>query len=339
MKKFKSIELFAGCGGLALGMEKAGFKPLLLNELDSNACKTLTQNRPNWNVVKKDIHELDVSSLKNNVDFVTGGFPCQAFSHSGKRLGFQDTRGTLFYEFARIIDSTQPSCFLAENVKGLLTHDGGNTLRVIINVFSQLGYHVFTPLLLNANNYDVAQKRERIFIFAVKAKLKNKFNFDAPKQASSPNLRDVLFAGDFYSQDVSLIPSVCGSYSEEKTKLFKMIQPGKNWKSLPENLQREYLGNMFFSEGGKTGILKKLSFDEPSVTLLTSHSQKQTERCHPTECRPLNVREYARIQSFSDEWSFSGSTSSQYKQIGNAVPVMLAYHVGKKIINQMYDIL
>ncbi len=95
------------------------------------------------------------------------------------------------------------------------------------------------------------------------------------------------------------------------------------------------MGKMFFSGGGKTGILKRLSLKEPSVTILTSPSQKQTERCHPTEVRPLNIRESARIQSFPDDWKFSGSISSQYKQIGNAVPVNLAFHVGEYILSQI----
>lgn len=338
MKKLKTIELFAGAGGLALGIEKAGFEPILLNEFDHNPCETLKKNRPNWNVVEKDIHELDFSKYKNKVDLLTGGFPCQAFSHSGKRLGFQDTRGTLFYEFARAIRETEPTCFLAENVKGLLTHEKGKTLEIIINVFSDLGYHVFTPILLSAHKYDVAQKRERVFIFGVKKELKDKFLFSAPPESGSPNLKDIFFLGKYYSKNVSDISSVGTTYSKEKQKLFELIKPGKNWKSLPEDLQKQYLGNMFYAEGGKTGILKRLSYNEPSVTLLTSPSQKQTERCHPEFCRPLNVREYARIQSFPDEWEFCGSISSQYKQIGNAVPVLLAYHVGKMIHEQLLRI-
>lgn len=338
MKKLTTIELFAGAGGLALGMEKAGFTPLLLNEFDKNACKTLKLNRPEWNIVEQDIHKLDLTSYLGKVDLLTGGFPCQAFSHSGKRLGFQDTRGTLFYEFARAINEVQPTCFLAENVKGLLSHDKGETLKTIINVFSELGYHVFEPLLLNANNYDVAQKRERIFIFGVKKDLKNSFLFNAPEKASSPNLKDIFFSGKYYSCDVGSIISEGNSYSKDKQKLFNLIPEGKNWKYLSEDLQKEYMGTMFYSEGGKTGILKRLSYNEPSVTLLTSPSQKQTERCHPKECRPLNIREYARIQSFPDEWIFCGSVSAKYKQIGNAVPVLLAYHVGKMIHQQLEKI-
>lgn len=338
MKKIETIELFAGAGGMALGMEKAGFDHILLNEFDKNACTTLKINRPHWNVLQKDIHEIDFSLWKNKAEMLTGGFPCQAFSHSGKRLGLKDTRGTLFYEYARCVKEVKPICFLAENVKGLLTHDNGYTLEIIIKAFEEIGYFVFNPLVLNANNYDVAQKRERLFIFGVQKKYKKLFEFTTPPKGNSPNLKDIFFRGSYYDCDVSCLKSEVSNYSQDKIKLLSLIPPGKNWKSLPPELQKKYLGKMFESGGGKTGILKRLSYDEPSVTLLTSPSQKQTERCHPEEIRPLNIRESARIQSFPDNWEFSGSIASKYKQIGNAVPVMLAYHVGKHIYNQIKNI-
>lgn len=338
MKKITTAELFAGAGGLALGMEKAGFDHVFLNEFDKNACSTLKTNRPDWNIIEGDVRSINFEKYKGKIDLITGGFPCQAFSHSGKRLGLQDTRGTLFYEFARAIREIEPTCFLAENVKGLLTHEKGNTIKVILDVFSELGYFIYSPQLLNANNYDVAQKRERIFIFGVKKDLKEKFKFETPKPGKNPTLGDIFFKGKYYSTDVSNIDSNQPKYSQEKQKIFSLIPAGGNWKSLPEDIQKSYLGNMFFAEGGKTGILKRLSYQQPSVTLLTSPSQKQTERCHPEHCRPLNIREYARIQSFPDDWIFSGSISSQYKQIGNAVPVMLAYHVGKMIYEQISKI-
>jgi len=328
-----SLELFAGAGGLALGLEKAGFKTLALNEFDKNACQTLRNNRPNWNVIEGDIHKVNFKNFEGKIDLLSGGFPCQAFSHSGKRLGFEDTRGTLFYEFARAIKEIKPTCFLAENVKGLLSHDNGNTIKTIIDVFSDLGYFVFSPLLLNANDYEVAQKRERIFLFGVKKDLKKEFTFNEPVKKNKITLRDIFEKNDYYLQP---IPSSKGvNYSEVKKKIFEKIPPGGYWRSLNIDEQKLYMGKMFDSGGGKTGVLRRLSLDEPSLTLLTSPSQKQTERCHPLEIRPLNIREYARIQSFPDDWIFSGSISSQYKQIGNAVPVNLAYHIGLNIINQL----
>ena len=112
----------------------------------------------------------------------------------------------------------------------------------------------------------------------------------------------------------------------------ELIPPGGYWKDLSDKNQREYMGNSYFMGGGKTGMARRLSWDEPSLTLTCAPAQKQTERCHPVETRPLNVREYARIQSFPDDWEFAGSMSSQYKQIGNAVPVNLGFHLGKSLI-------
>lgn len=328
-----TIELFAGAGGMALGLEKAGFHNIALNEFDKDSCETLRVNRPQWNIIHNDISKVCWKSYKDKVDMIAGGFPCQSFSYSGKKLGLEDTRGTLFYEFARTIKETSPLCFLAENVKGLLTHDNGKTIKIILETFENLGYHVFNPLLLNSNNYNVAQKRERIFIFGVKKAMSHLFNFDVIEQHKPIVLRDVLLPGEFYNTHI--LDKTGMQYSEKKKKYFELIPEGGNWKSLPIDLQKEYMGSMFYSEGGKTGILKRLSYNEPSVTILTSPSQKQTERCHPKENRPLNIRESARIQSFPDEWKFMGSISSQYRQIGNAVPVNLAYHIGQYIISQI----
>lgn len=331
-----SLELFSGAGGLALGLEKAGFHNLALNEFDKNACQTLRTNRPSWNVLEGDIHNINFSKYKNKVDLLSGGFPCQAFSNSGKRLGFEDTRGTLFYEFARAIKEIQPICFLAENVKGLLSHDNGNTIEVILNVFKDLNYFVFSPVLLNANDYEVAQKRERIFIFGVKKEFKDLFIALNPEKKNKITLRDIFEKTTYYEQPIPLSKGIL--YSDNKKKFFEKIPPGGYWRNLNIEDQKSYMGKMFYSGGGKTGILRRLSLDEPSLTLLTSPSQKQTERCHPLEIRPLTIRECARIQSFPDNWIFSGSVSSQYKQIGNAVPVNLAYHVGLNIINQIKKI-
>ena len=114
-----------------------------------------------------------------------------------------------------------------------------------------------------------------------------------------------------------------------------LIPPGGYWKDLPEELQKEYMGASFYMGGGKTGMARRLSWNEPSLTLTCSPAQKQTERCHPDETRPLSVREYARIQTFPDEWVFEGSIAQQYKQIGNAVPVNLGFHIGDIVIKML----
>lgn len=330
MTKPVSLELFAGCGGMALGLERAGFDCVALNEIDKDACASLRANRSEWNIIQSDAKDVDWTPYRGRADLIAGGFPCQAFSHSGKRLGFADTRGTLFHEFARAVSEIKPTCFLAENVKGLLTHDSGRTLSTILKTFESIGYSVFDPILLDASLYEVPQKRERIFIFGCKNGLKGESVFEAPPRKPPTVMRDVLLPSFLYPNPVPDSP--CGTYSERKKRLFSLIPPGGNWRNLPIEIQKDYLGAMFESGGGKTGILKRLSLDAPSVTILTSPSQKQTERCHPFEDRPLSVRESARVQTFPDEWVFCGSTASQYRQIGNAVPVNLAEALGKRVI-------
>lgn len=331
-KKLKSIELFAGAGGMALGFEEAGFEHIALNEFNPNACKTLRTNRPEWNVLEGDIAQVKWSKFaKEKVDIVCGGFPCQPFSHSGKRLGLEDTRGTLFYEFAKCLKDINATSFLAENVKGLLTHDEGRTLPVIINAFEEIGYHVYSPFIINANDFEVAQKRERLIIFGVKKEFKDYIRFNLQEMQKTMKkkkplvLKDIFLPGKYYPNP---IPESLGTlFSEKKAKYFELVPEGGNWKSVDPAIAQEYMGPMYFSGGGKTGVLKRLSYDEASPTILTSPSQKQTERAHPKENRPLNIRESARVQSFPDEWIFEGSVSEQYKQIGNAVPVNLAKYL------------
>lgn len=317
--KFKVVELFAGCGGLALGMEHAGLKCELLVEIDKKAAETLKTNRPKWNVIADDIANVDFTNIK--ADVVAGGFPCQAFSYAGKRMGFEDTRGTLFFEFARAVKEINPKVVLGENVKGLEKHDNGRTLTTMLGVLDELGYKVAYKVL-RAQYLDVPQKRERLVIIGVRKDLN--FEILYPKEKNyTVSIGEAL-------KDVP--PSEGQVYTEKKRKIMKLIPQGGYWKDLPDALQREYMGASYFLGGGKTGMARRLSNDEPSLTLTCNPAQKQTERCHPIETRPLQVREYARIQSFPDSWKFSGSTASQYKQIGNAVPVNLGYHIGSAII-------
>jgi DNA (cytosine-5)-methyltransferase 1 len=314
------IELFAGAGGLALGLHNAGLNSELLVDFDKNAVATLKRNRPTWNAVCDSVQNLDLSSYAGKIDVMAGGFPCQAFSYAGNKMGFEDTRGTLFYEFARLIRQVKPKLVLGENVKGLLTHDHGKTLATMVSVLTDLGYDVKFKVL-RSQFFDVPQKRERLIIIGLRRDLKVDHIFPLEKDYTVPlyaALRDV--------------PESDGAkYNPKKFAVMERVPEGGYWKDLPVELQKEYMGASFFLGGGKTGMARRLAMDEPSLTLTCNPAQKQTERCHPIETRPLTVREYARIQSFPDDWSFEGSLASQYKQIGNAVPVNLGYHVGLAI--------
>lgn len=326
IKKYTSIELFAGAGGLALGFEKAGIEGISFVEIDKDAAETLRVNRPNWNIIEDDIRSVDFSEYKGKVDVVSGGAPCQSFSYAGKRLGFGDTRGTLFSEFARCVKETEPKMFLFENVKGMLNHDKGRTFNTIIYEFKSLGYKVVYKVL-NAAYYGVGQKRERLIIIGIRNDLTHKIDFSYPEpEKEMTTLRDVL---------KNVPDSPYQPYSEKKRKVMELVPPGGSWVDLPEEVAKEYMGKSYNSGGGRRGMARRISWDEPCLTLTTSPSQKQTERCHPDETRPFTVREYARIQSFPDEWEFYGTLTSKYRQIGNAVPVELARRIGVEIIKAL----
>lgn len=332
-KEYSVVELFAGAGGLALGLEKAGFHSKGLVELDRYACQTLRKNRPNWNIIEKDIIDVAEQGIRNFVDLgigeldlLSGGYPCQAFSYAGKKMGLSDARGTMFYYYAEILKQLLPKMFLAENVRGLVNHDNGRTLSLMLKVFSDIGYSVKWKVL-KALDYDVAQKRERIVIIGIRNDLvdKHNFNYSFPQPYGYElTLRDIL-------KDVP--KSEGAKYPESKKRVLDLVPPGGYWRDLPNEIAKEYMGASYYSGGGRTGMARRLSWDEPSLTLTTSPAQKQTERCHPDETRPFTVREYARIQSFPDSWEFDCSMLNAYKQIGNAVPVNMAKAVGLSIVN------
>ena len=322
--KYKVVELFAGCGGLALGFENAGLDCELLVEIDKTAVETLKKNRPRWKVIGDDIANVNFKKIK--ADIVAGGFPCQAFSYAGNRRGFEDTRGTLFFEFARAVKEINPKIVVGENVRGLERHDKGRTLSTMINVLEDFGYLV-SHKILKAQYFDVAQKRERLVIIGVRKDLNKDIAF--PKEKNyTVSLREALRE----------VPKSFGqNYTKQKKTIMQKIPQGGYWRDLPQPIRKKYMGGSYYLGGGKTGMARRLSWDEPSLTLTCNPAQKQTERCHPSETRPLTVREYARIQSFPDSWEFSGSMSAQYKQIGNAVPVNLGYYIGKTIISILDD--
>lgn len=336
-REYNLVELFAGCGGLALGMEQAGFKSVFLNELDKNACKTLRFNRPDWNVIEGDISNVDFSEIKEEVDVLTGGFPCQAFSYAGKSLGFEDTRGTLVFEMARAIKELQPKIFLAENVRALVSHDKGRTLETIKNIVRELGYELVEPRVLKALFYKVPQKRERLFLIGIRKDLADKAVFKWPSVYKKVlTLKDAFYRGSLYETDAPI--SKGQTYPQRKKEILDVVPQGGYWRDLPIDMQKEYMKGSFFLGGGKTGMARRLSMNAPSLTLTCAPAQKQTERCHPIETRPLTTREYARIQTFPDNWEFQGASTSVYKQIGNAVPVNLAAAVGRSLIRLLDEI-
>jgi DNA (cytosine-5)-methyltransferase 1 len=323
MNIYNFIEVCAGGGGLSSGLIKSGFTPILLNDNNKDCCKTLKHNHPEANIICGSMDKIDFSNYVNKVDLLCGGVPCQSFSQAGLRKRLEDPRGDLMMKFIDIINLIKPKIFMIENVKGLMIHNKGETLTTILETINENNLYNIDYNCLDSSKYDVPQKRERIFIIGILKSMNKTFKFPLESKKIKV-LKDVLYN----------VPISDGAkYNEEKKNLFKMIPQGGCWVNLPENLQKDYLKNSYNSSGGKRGILHRLSMEKPSLTLLCTPSQKQTERCHPLEERPLTIREYARIQTFDDNYEFIGSVNSQYKQIGNAVPVQLAIHMGKALIS------
>ncbi|MCP3678919.1 MAG: DNA (cytosine-5-)-methyltransferase [Gammaproteobacteria bacterium] len=256
------MELFAGAGGLALGFENAGFCHLLLNDQDSDCCQTLITNRPHWPIKQTPIANLNFTDYYNQIDVVAGGFPCQSFSLLGKRQGFDDPRGRCFFDYVRAIQTVRPSIALAENVKGLRSHNQGKTLAHIIDSIAACGYRVLPPQLLKAIEYRVPQRRERLFIVAIRDDLAGEFIWPTPNNLTY-TLQDALKAGKLFRHDTP--PSVGYRYSTKRHALLDQVPPGKNWRALPDHIlqtwqkQKHYKGSQ---------MAKRLSWEEPCLTLL-----------------------------------------------------------------------
>jgi DNA (cytosine-5)-methyltransferase 1 len=314
----------------------------------------------------KDI--LSRSGLQGgDVDVVIGGPPCQSFSTAGMRRGLDDKRGMALLEFIRVIRETRPKFFVFENVAGLKSaakkhvsfyervkngkslgkdHELGSLFKEILEQFKVPGYK-FEWRILNAADFGVPQKRKRLILIgsrvadpsAVFDELMKHARWCDPKKAEKEGkmpwrtLRDALH--DLDDQEKEHV-----NFSRDVTRYLKYVPPGGCWINIPKKMQRDAMGGAADDshpdrkgkQGGRRGFYRRLEWDKPAPTLVTSPSQLGTCLCHPDETRPLSVREYARIQGFPDSWEFVGTTSQKYRMIGEAVPVDLARAIGKSIM-------
>jgi DNA (cytosine-5)-methyltransferase 1 len=352
----KFISFFSGALGLDLGMELAGFEHLAANEFDPKACATIRQNRPDLKLYDFDIRELSAEQILQDLGLgvgelflLTGGPPCQAFSTAGKRLGFDDERGNVFLHFIELIGALQPKYVVIENVRGLLstplahrphnqrgqgfdpleeTEKSGGVLRHVIDLLAQNGY-LTSFNLYNTAMFGVPQKRERVILFGVREGelipdlVPTHDEFARHSLKPWTTVREAI--GDLPAKHDYV------KFSEKRLKYLEMLEPGQNWRNLPADLQPEAMGKSFLSGGGKTGFYRRLPWDKPAPTLVTSPTMPATYLAHPKESRPLSIQEYARIQTFPDSWKFSGDIHSVYRQIGNAVPVDFGSVVARHI--------
>ena len=338
---YDSISLFSGAMGLDLGLEKAGINFKLCQDYDVSCYETmLVNNRPG---MTGDIREIDSGTIlkkaglkKGEAFLLCGGPPCQPFSTAGKRMGINDPRGSLFMDFVRMVDETRPRFVIFENVKGLTSiavdkgGKPGGVLEIIVSELEKLGYSTVHSLL-DAVYFGVPQFRERMIIIG--SRDHEAIFLPAPthfQQHQNKEMRWVTLGETI--RDLEDNPGPCTHFSEERLKYLRMIPEGGNWRDLPANIQPAAMGGAWKSGGGKVGFFRRLSYSQPSPTVVTSPVQKATMMCHPIKDRPLSVREYARIQQFPENWTITGTITNQYKQIGNAVPVGLAEAVGKAVI-------
>jgi DNA (cytosine-5)-methyltransferase 1 len=339
-KSFNFIDLFSGCGGLSCGLEMAGHKCLLGVDANQDAIKSFAANHHNASVFLGDIKKLSEKKLNDllkgkRVDMVVGGPPCQGFSTVGKGV-VHDERNQLFKEFVRIVKVTNPKVIIFENVTGLVAKKNQVILRQIFTYFEKLGYNM-DARVLSAEEFGVPEKRRRTIIMGVKggecifpevshgtrSGKKVKTVSDAFKNLKASN-------GKVYNHNLDLaeikngddrerlkhIPPGKGiRYEEdEKSYLPKKLRYGINWKTLRENRFRQTR-------------LQRLPLAEPSPTILTS----RTSYYHPIEPRYLTPREAAACQSFPNGFVFHGSQTAVFRQIGNAVPPLLAEAIGEVI--------
>lgn len=360
--ELKVISLFSGAMGLDLGFEKAGFEIRVALDLNRWACETIKLNRPTLPVIHKNVRNVQTKEILEKAGLgigeatlVIGGPPCQPFSTAGNRSSINHEKGSLIFEFLRVVREARPQFFVFENVTGLLSaalkHMSfyeriskkvtelqpdvrlGSAFEVVLDRFLKTGYYI-TWEVLNAADYGTPQKRKRLFIFGSrdKPKLQIPPKTHAPKRSLDVSMglkKPWTTVKDAFRDLVDPDPEYINFPSWGK--YMKYIPPGGDWRDLPKEIKEEAMGGAFKSQGGRTGYYRRLDWEKPSPTILTSPVFKGTVLAHPDKPRPLSIKEYAKIQCFPDNWEFAGKLRQKYRLIGEAVPVRLSYAIAKSI--------
>lgn len=351
--KPRVIDLFAGVGGLSLGFEKKGFDVVLANEYDASIAASYIANHKNTKMIVGDITSLDLEDtfgkLAGTIDVVIGGPPCQGFSQKGQRKTIHDERNFLFKYYVSVVELVNPKYFVMENVPNLLTAEGGYFRHEIEELFNKLGYSLEYGVL-NASDYGVPQNRRRAIIIG-------KLDGDAPKLPVPK--RNKVTIWDAIS-DLAYLESGEGSEEQEykypadsdyekmlrkdSSKLFNHIATKHSPLALerlaliPPNAGREVLPEEHLTKSIYSGTWTRMKKDEISVTITTRFDTPSSGKfTHPFLNRAITVREAARIQSFPDDFHFVGNKGSQMKQVGNAVPPLLAAAIAEVIMNDIKE--
>lgn len=367
-KKLKVIDLFSGVGGLSYGFaHNDNFEIVAANEILPNMAEAYSLNHPKVKVYAEDIKEFNAGKIEkdlnikpNEIDIIIGGPPCQAYSTIGKRL-IDDPKGKLFQEYYRVLKEFNPELFLFENVKGLLSMQGGELLKTIISLFETLGYKVKVKLL-NSADYGAPQIRERVIIIG--SKIDENFQYPEPTHCN-PSESSSLFGGKLkpyltLEEALSDLPFIKSNEESLEyasapnndfqrimrknapTKLMDHNSPNNNAKLikimelLPDGGTPEDLPEDIRPKSGFKNTYCRLWWNRPSTTITRNLSTPSSSRCvHPKAPRPLTTREGARIQCFPDDYKFYGSRGDRNLQIGNAVPTLLSIQLAESILKYL----
>lgn len=346
--KFNCIDLFCGCGGLSYGFQEAGFNVLLGIDNDQKALETFELNHKDAKSICGDItsiHYEDIKRLIGNtsIDLIVGGPPCQGMSLSGPRM-FNDPRNKLYLSYIRLVKEIQPKAFVIENVPGLASLFNGKIRESILDEFNKLGYTVVDEILISSD-YGVPQNRKRIVFVGLKGD--NKFNFP-PKQTDKvscemalsdlPPLEDDLGSeiAEYYTDiknkyqrlmrknSNKVLNHIAANHSEQVKHIISLVPDGCNYKSLPE----EFIKSRNFHVAWT-----RFASNKPAPTIDTGHRH----HFHYKYNRVPTVRECARLQSFPDDFKFLGNKTQQFRQVGNAVPPLMAREIAKSLLTQMEE--
>ncbi len=341
----RALSFFSGALGLDLGMERAGIHPALYCENDRKCRMTIHSMRPDAALIG-DINRYEAAQIlemaglaPGTVDVMFGGPPCQAFSTAGARRAFDDDRGNVFLRYLALVAEIQPTYVVVENVRGLLSTpfplvegghpERGGAFQLVLRRLAEAGYEVSFNLY-NAANFGAPQIRERVVLIGKRGG--GRVPYLTPTHAPAgecglPPWRTFRDAVD----DLDTAGMHHTDFPEKRLRYFRMLKEGECWKNLPDDMQREAMGKAYALSGGKTGFYRRIRFDRPCPTLVTTPTMPATDLCHPTEDRPLSIEEYKRVQGFPDDWRICGDLMDVYKQIGNAVPVALGEAIGRAL--------
>jgi DNA (cytosine-5)-methyltransferase 1 len=355
------ISLFSGAFGLDLGFMAVGFRPLMALDIEESSYKTINTNLPRLPFINEDVNTVSTKRILEEVgldvgglDVVTGGPPCQPFSTAGKRQSMLDPRASPLREYVRFIKEARPKCFVMEEVEGILSarlkhvpiaerddkrvlsadEQHGSAFRLVMQMLTETGYKI-SYNLVNAADYGAPQVRRRLIFIGLREGVPE---LPEPTHSYKPQLRidgpSVAPWNTFWEATADLQGTKMdySKFSEKISGYMKNIPPGGYWRQLPEDMVLEAMGGAHESKGGKMGYYRRLSWDCPSPTVVTTPSQKGTLLCHPEGLRPITVEEYKRIQGFPDDWTIPGSTIVKYQLIGNAVPVYLSHAIAQQVL-------